>query len=141
MAMSNNPKDTATIAEFIAAGENITISYDKLSFKEKFGDIEFPMFNVLNDYLDELKLGCKTVVFTDKEYLRYCYRPKLLANDIYKNSELDFVILAMNNICNVKEFDNKKVKLLSPGDMDEFMQSVFNVEKESIDIYNSKLTE
>lgn len=137
--MATNPKDTSTISEFIAAGTNVTITYDKLSFKEKFGNIEYPMFNVLNDYLDELKLGAKTITLTDKEFIRYCYRPKLLANDIYQNSELDFVILALNNICNVKEFDNKKIKLLSPDDMNEFVQSVFNAEKESIDIYNSKM--
>lgn len=138
--MNNNPKDTYTIQEFIVAGENITISYDKLSFKEKFGDIEYPMFNVLNDYIYEMKLLAKEVTFTDTEFLRYKYRPKLLANDVYKNSELDFIILVLNNMCNVKEFDNQKIKLFNISDMTDFVQSLYNAEKENIEIYNSKLT-
>ena len=43
----------------------------------------------------------------------------------------------MNGICNMKEFNSRKIKLIKDDDLDEFITSVFNANKKDLDIYNS----
>lgn len=140
MITSSSEASTAmTIEEFIANGSNTVLSYDKLSFKEKFDDIVYPMKNILDDYIKELKEKAVVVTLSNKELIRYKWRPKVLAYDLYGNGELDFVILALNNICNIKDFDKKEIKLLRINELEEFITSIYNAEKENIDIYNSNI--
>ena len=63
-------------------------------------------YNLINDYLPLIKEKAVTVVLDDDEYNKYLYKPKLLAYDVYKNTELYYVILLLNNVCSIKEFDN-----------------------------------
>lgn len=136
---SSEASTAMTVEEFIANGSNTVLSYDKLSFKEKFDDIIYPMKNILDDYIKELKEKAVIVTLSDKEFIRYKWRPKVLAHDLYGNGELDFVILALNNICDIKDFNKKEIKLLRIDELDEFMTSIYNAEKENIDIYNSNI--
>src|SRR5574344_2109562 len=94
----------STLAEFISYSNSTKISYNNLSFIDILDDIKFPIVNIIDDYVDEIKDKSFDVTLSDKEYLKYKYRPKLLANDIYGNGEYYFIILAINGICNVKEF-------------------------------------
>ena len=57
--------------DFIAYGKTLTISYQNLSLTEIFDDIKFPMFNIVQDYINELKDEAITITFTDKEYYKY----------------------------------------------------------------------
>ena len=41
--------------DFVAYGKTLTISYQNLSLTEIFNDIKFPMFNIIQDYIEELK--------------------------------------------------------------------------------------
>ena len=47
-----------------------------------------------------------------------------------------FIILAMNGMCNAKEFDlaEMKLNLLMPTDMANYMSQIANVEKEFINL-------
>lgn len=136
-----NPKDTYTIEQFIEAGTGNPITYSKLSMIEYYNEIKFPIFNVIQDYMEEMKLATVTVTLNDKEYIKYMYKPKLLAYDIYGNPELYFIILALNNMCSVKDFDIKKIKLLKTEILNEFITYIYNAEKKAIEIYNSAMEE
>lgn len=136
-----NPKDTYTIEQFIEAGTGNPITYSKLSMIEYYNEIKFPIFNVIQDYMEEMKLATVTVTLNDKEHIKYMYKPKLLAYDIYGNPELYFIILALNNMCSVKDFDIKKIKLLKTEILNEFITYIYNAEKKAIEIYNSAMEE
>ena len=136
-----NPKDTYTIEQFIEAGTGNPITYDKLSLIEYHNDIKFPVFNVIHDYMEEMKLATVTVTLNDKEYIKYVYKPKLLAYDIYGNPELYFIILALNNMCNIKDFDLKRIKLLKTEVLEEVITFIYNAEKKTIETYNSAIEE
>ena len=137
--MTTNPKDTYTVEDFVAAGSGVVITYNNLSYLERLSDNSMvPTFNVLSDYIDELLKLSVNVEFSDAEYLKYMYKPKLLAHDIYKNPELFFVILLINGICDVKEFTKKKIKMIPVDRMDAVLTYIYNAEKESIDNYNNK---
>ena len=91
----------------------------------------------MDDYFEELMELTQQVTMNDKEYIKYKYRPRLLANDVYENPDLDFIILAINNICNMKEFDSRTINLIKVDKLEEFLTTIFNANKNDIDVYNS----
>lgn len=131
-------KSTSTLEEFIEAGSAVTISYANLSMLDETGDIKIPIYNVVSDYLFELLGRATTVILNDQEFWKYKYKPKLLAVDIYGNSELYFVILMLNNMCSVKEFDIKRIKMLSKKDMSNLLGLIYSSEMDFLAQYNDK---
>ena len=77
----------------------------------------------------------KTVQLTDDEFIKYKYRPKILAYDIYGTTDLDFVILAINRISTPKDFVYKKIKMISKRHLNELLTSIYNAEKNLINKY------
>lgn len=135
--MKSDPEKTSTISEFISFKNDDSISYNNLSFKDRYDYIIYPVKNVIDDYMDELMELTIDITLSDEEYLKYRYKPKLLARYVYGNAELDFLIMAINGICNMKEFNSRKIKLIKEDDLKEFLKSVFNANKSDMDIYNS----
>ena len=136
--MATNPELTTTITDFIVAGKaSNNISYVSLSFREQRDGIDFPIVNILKDYLYEFKEKAVTVTLSANDQYKYKYKPKILANDVYGNPELYFVIMALNNICNVKDFDFKQLKMLSVTDMENYISQIYNSEKANILLYNN----
>lgn len=131
-------KSTSTLEQFIEAGSAVTISYANLSMLDETGDIKIPIYNVVSDYLFELLGKSTTVVLNDQEFWKYKYKPKLLAIDIYGNAELYFVILMLNNMCSVKEFDIKRIKMLSKKDMSDLLGLIYSSEMDFLAQYNDK---
>ncbi len=123
---------TYTIEQFIQSNSNTVISYEKLSLIEKMDNIYTITYNLLNDYKEELDDLAITINLTDEELIKYAYKPKLLAYDIYGSTELYFIILFINNICNVKEFNSKKIKMLSRDDLYNVLSAIYNAESDTI---------
>lgn len=132
-----DPRLTYTLSDFIASGKSTTITYPNMSFIEVFDNIDYPVYQILDDYLYELKQMALTIKLTDEQYFKYVYKPKILANDLYDNPEMDFIIMALNGICNVKEFTFYTLKLLKKDDMANFISQIYNAEKNSINMYNT----
>lgn len=132
-----DPAKTSTIEEFVEFKDDSSVSYNNLSFRDRYDYIIYPIMNIIDDYFDELMNIAVDVKLTEEEYLKYRYRPKLLAKDVYDNIELDFIILRINGICNDKEFDSYNIKLVNPTDLDNFITSIYNSNKNDLDLYNS----
>lgn len=135
----SSPGTSSTIEEFISFKNDDSASYNNFSFKDKYGNIIYPIKNIIDDYTEELSELTIDITMSESEFLKYKYRPKVLANDVYGNPELDFLILAINGICNVKEFDSRDIKLIRENDLDDFITSIYNANKEDLDMYNSEL--
>lgn len=136
--MGKDSRLTYNMQDFIDSGETIDLKYQELSLIDKLKGIEFPVFNVLTDYMEEFNVSSMKIELNDEEYFKYKYRPRLLANDVYGNGELAFIILLLNNICNSKEFDKKTIKLIKAKDMGSLLTYIYNSEKSFIDSYNAK---
>lgn len=139
MASSSKPSNSYTMEQFISLGRNVSVTYDAFSYKELLENgTEISVLNVINDYMTELKEMSVTVCFTEDQYRKYKYKPRLLCYDIYGNTELYFIILLMNNIIDIKEFDFYKLRMLKKDDMESVLSAIYNAERKYIDKYNSE---
>lgn len=138
MATTKSIADScAYIEDYVENGDAIRMKYPTLSLCEVFEDtIEFPLFNVYDDYIDELKDMAVTIDLSDEEYRRYYQNPKLLCNDIYRNSELDFIIMRLNGIYDPKDFTSKHIYMLSQDNMSGALSKIYSSNKKMIDVYN-----
>ena len=137
--MAKLPEETYTVDQFIDAGSSTIISYNNLSYIQTMSNWnKAPFFNVINDYIDELVSFSCTIELTDAELQKYLYKPKLLCKDIYGNPELYFIVLRLNNMADVKQFNRRKIKLLPKTSMDTAISLIYNAEKKLLDEYNDK---
>lgn len=132
------PKNTHTLESFIRAGRSVTISYDSLSFKERLSNgTEISILNVINDYLDDFINLASYVQLTDEQYKKYRFKPKLLCNDIYGNPELYYIIMLINRVIDVKDFDFKRLRMMKIDVFNALLSEIYNSEKKTINEYNS----
>lgn len=128
----NEIKDSYTIEDNISNGSTSVINYYNTSILQKIGDIEYASDNIINDYLEELIDNSTTVELSDLEFIKYIFRPDLLSYDVYGTMDFDFVILAINGICDPKDFDRKKIKLPSSDILDVLLNYIYNAENDYI---------
>lgn len=135
------PANTTTIEEFINSGKNISLDYEVFSFLETMSNnTTVSVFNVVNDYIGELRRASVLVHLQDDEYRKYAYKPKLLCHDIYGNPELYFIILLMNDMADVKEFNKRNIYMLSKEYMSTLTSYIYNSEHKAIEVYNDQYT-
>lgn len=134
---NSDPAKTYKVEDFIDMQENDSFTYATMAlYMQSIVDktIVYSSDNVLYDYLEEIKGKAVDYTFSDSEYMKYKYRPKLLAYDIYGSTELYFVILAMNNTCNIKDFNKRTIKMLYKSDMSDLLNAIVSAEKNRISL-------
>ena len=127
----DKPEHTYTLEDFIGfkAQDNMTYYNFSILSKSILKDgIIYSKDNVIYNYLDILKGKSKKVKLTDSEYHKYRFKPKLLAYDLYGSTELYFIILALNDTCNIKDFNKRKVRLMFRQDLSDILSQIFNAE-------------
>jgi len=120
-----------TLEDFINKGKSSNIlKYSDLLFYEKTKNGLLPSYNVLNNYINIIRNDSITVTvsLTDEEYLKYRYKPRLLCYNIYGTQDIYYLILLLNNICNVKEFNMRKIKVIRIKKMEKLLSSIYNAE-------------
>jgi hypothetical protein len=134
------PSDAHTISEFIRVGiqNRAKIGYPDLSYIENRDGMEYVVKNIMEDYMYEFKKYSKEIKLTDEEKYKYRYNPKKLAFDLYGSTRVYYVILLMNDMCDIHQFNlrNRKLLLLSPEQLSNFLSSIFKSDQNSIAKYN-----
>ena len=141
---SAGPAETYTLDQFISMKNSDKITYRNYSILQPSLDdpsIVYSVDNIIYSYMDELKSYRKLVSVSELEKIKYRYKPKLLAYDCYGSTEIYFVLLAINNMCNIKEFDLKDNTFwgLTPSDMVELMNSIYRAEQQYITLNRNAL--
>ena len=72
------------------------------------------------------------VEMSDKEFEKYKYKPKLLCVELYDNIDLAPLILRMNNMLSVLEFNKKNIKLFKTSVI-SYLNEMKNLEKSRLD--------
>jgi hypothetical protein len=126
---------TCTLESFIKYKDyDSNIYYSNLSIFEKAIDNSeiLLVHNVLNDYQEEILEKSALVKLTDKEFNKYIYKPKLLAYDLYGFCEYYYIILFLNQMTNIKEFNKRKIRLLRPSTLSSILSSIYSSEEDFI---------
>lgn len=130
----NNPNTTYTLEDFISLKNTDSVTYHNLAILGRNIEldnnivIQLSTNNVLYDYMDELKIAAKTIEMNNNDFVKFQYRPKQLAYELYGTTETYFILLALNGMCSVKEFNKKIIKALSPSDMNLLLSYIYNAE-------------
>lgn len=132
-------KTINSIQQFISNKPTIGTDYQNMSLVEERGNIQFPVVNLItDDYFDEFKKASVRVELTEDEILKYKYRPKLLAYDIYDNAELYYIILRLNDLYNIKDFNlgKKYLYLIPKAKLKEYLSDVYSQENANAKTFN-----
>lgn len=136
-----NVQETHTVREFIAAGtqDKDHYGYHDFSYTERRNAIEYVVKNVIDDYYDELFELSKEVKLADWAVIEYRGNPKKLSNKLYGTTRLWHMILRLNGMANIHEFnlENHKLRLIEPDDLQNFMGKVYNTEKFPLQTYRN----
>ena len=138
---ATTPKQAHTISEFIALGNKTTSNryYRDLSYIENRDNMEFVVKSTLTDFIKELKDMAYNVELSDLEVLKYRFNPKKMANDIYGTTSVYFVILLLNDMCDVHRFSLKTghLLLLTKTDMANSLTSIYKSDQYSLATFNN----
>lgn len=117
---------THTLEEFVSKRFDDQITYRNLSILEVINGEEWTDNNLITDYLQELKSICVEVELNPAQYRKFKYCPDLLAYEIYGSTQLDFIILLLNDMIDPKDFDSKKLKLPYTNQINDFLSKIYN---------------
>ena len=135
MLSTTKVEETYTVEDFIELGKEIDdIQYSKFAILAKASaDVANPILyathNLIYDYEDEFKNATLTIDMTDAEYNKYRFKPKLLSYDVYGSTEIFFVVLFINGMCSIKDFDRKTIKLIKKDTMIRLLEEIYNAEQ------------
>lgn len=91
-------------------------------------NIKVPYASITNKYADVLSPYVKNVIFTQSEFDKYKYKPKLFCEDLYKTTELWSSILQLNGMLSVLDFNRFFVKIYDPRTIDEILNELLILE-------------
>ena len=96
---------------------------------------------ILNITLNKLIKTIKTdddynnrnITLTNEEFQKYQYQPKKLAYDLYGSTEYYYMILFINSMTNIKEFNRRRINLMRAKDMSNVLSAIYSSESEYIE--------
>ena len=140
----DQPQISYTLNQFIALKDVDRIVYRRYSIMQRSltnKELVYCIDNILYTYMDEMKQKRKLVSVTESERIKYAYKPKLLSYDIYGSTEVFFLLLAMNGMFNMKQFDlsEKKFFALTPQDASIFSSDIYNAEYQYLTLNKTTL--
>ena len=114
--MAVNPN--STIQDIISAGKELKMCNRELSLKSVLvnsADEKYivNMSNLFEKYYEILLENTVIVVLTDEEYLKYRFKPKVLSYDLYGTKELHYMLLRLNYVYSVINFDFKELRVFN----------------------------
>lgn len=110
--------NVATVSETAEAGKQLELPFEKFFLKntlqvDSSNSIIINHRCILDEYWDEILKDVKQAELTDKDYELYRYKPKKFCYDFYGCTDLWFLLLKINNMVSVIDFDKKKINIFS----------------------------
>lgn len=125
---TRNVKETHTVNEFIKMGgqNKDNLGYNDYSYIETRERIEYTVKNIIDDYYAEMLQLAKEVKLADWAVREYRGNPKKLSDKLYGSTRYWHMILRLNGMANIHEFnlENHKLILIEPEDLYNFMTKI-----------------
>lgn len=131
-------RETYTLSDFIKQKSVDELTYRNLSILQKLHGLEVLDHNLFSDYINDIEPYIVDMEFEDSiQQNKYKYAPDLLAYDVYGSTQLDFVILLLNDMIDYKEFDLSVVRMLRSNDLYSIFSTIYNKNSDYIRITRS----
>ena len=80
-------------------------------------------FNMVDIYIDQLFNDCIRITFTEEEKARFNKNPKRLSHELWKTTDLFYVIMSMNNLADFSDMDLTTIEYIyiPSGSMIQFL--------------------
>jgi len=106
----------STIRDTIELGKELEITSNTLHYKKVITNSNnenfiFSISSIFDKYYELMKERTMIIELTDDEYRKYIYKPKLLSLDLYGTTELDFLLLRLNNMTSCIYFNKQTFKV------------------------------
>ena len=111
-------RNKSTIQSIIDEGLDLKMTMNDLCFREVMTNSSGEMFvinmyNLYEKYYELLLEHTTTVTLSDEEYKKYRFQPKRLARDLYGNQDIYYLLLRVNHIYSVINFDFTEMKVFN----------------------------
>lgn len=137
MATIKRLEQVTDIESFIEYGKSLEIGHHKFFLKEKIGDnrdgsIIFNLESLFDKYIDIIESQyVETYTMSDADLLDYRYNPKRFCYDVYGTTELWSILLRINHMNSVMEFNQKTIKSFNLY-ITTALTEILNLEKDVI---------
>lgn len=130
---------TVTLADFINSKDYNELNYHAFDIYDVSKDGSYLVTkNILHDYIEELNELCYNVYLSIDEQRKYSYRPRLLANLIYGNPNMYYILLLINNMADEKEFNRSPIKVIKPQDLVEALSAIYGSNSDMLKYHKDK---
>lgn len=132
--MSLRHRNKSTIREVIEDGLELKMTIKDLSLKEVITNSSgekfvINMYNLYEKYYELLLEHTTLVTLSEEEYNRYRFKPKLLAKDLYGNQEIYYLLLRLNHIYSVINFDFTEMRVFN-ADITNLLNEIIVLESD-----------
>ena len=87
------------------------------------------MYNLYEKYYELLLEHTVIVTLSDLDYKKYRFKPKLLSKDLYGTTELHYMLLRLNYVYSVINFDFTEIRVFT-ADIKQLLNEIMVMESE-----------
>lgn len=115
------------ITDNINIGKDNSYILENISFYNNIDNIEIPTSNLFYEKYRGLILNnCVKVKIPEKSFLKYRYKPKLLSYDLYGTIDLWHLLLWVNNMYSVTQFNQQSIYIFNPNNISILIRIISN---------------
>lgn len=132
----NNLVGSSSIHEVIENSKLLDISYEKLFFKSKIQinnetNLIINYSSLIDNYMEDIMKTCSLVTLSDRDLIDYRFQPKKFCYDVYKITELWFILLRINNMVSSLDFNKKRIYIFKKDEILKILNEIMTLENES----------
>ena len=124
-----NLTEVATIPEIIDLEQDNKFSIDNTSIFYEYNGLIFSIEKIFDEYRDILFETTIQIELTEEEFNKFKYRPKYFCQTIYNNKDLWYLLLLINNMLSVTEFNRKIINIFPISKITEIINDIIEKEK------------
>lgn len=114
-----NLNNCNSLSDFAKYNKDTPVTHSKMHLKSKISGVSLQRSiivnttSITNKYFDFILENVTDFAFSDSDFLKYRYQPKRFCLDTYGTVELWSLLLKINNMTSIVEFNQKKIKVFN----------------------------
>jgi hypothetical protein len=130
--INNKTAQEHRILQFIEIGKENSLNLDNTSMFTETQGVIIPTYNILRQkYRGIILENSVEIELNEKLFNYYKYKPKLLSLKLYGTTDLWHLILWLNNMISVTDFQRREIIVFNPDSMD-VLNKIIELEKREI---------